>query len=361
MRLSPEDQSAMVGATGAAGRPPAAAPMPITARGARLLASLPLPVRFALLVTASFAAVVIAISAVIGVPFTPPTERVGMATGINSGLPLALGILGYLLAEGVRRLFGRGAVDRNLGRTLATDFTLLALFMAAFYFHFNLKMWIPLINGTLFDPVYFATDNAVRWLIDGIIAVRLGLARDNVMVDHWYQLLFFASFAISFIYHGVVNRRFFYPYVLAIIVMLCVGGLSYLVAPAVGPFIYEPGVNLIATQAQANMWAAFQQVQLNGAAWIGEHGPSYFTGPLAAMPSLHIGNGLISTYYMVRGRTPLAWVFGALFGWVFIESIAARWHYLIDAPFGLLLAIAVIYLANRVCAASAPAKAAAKL
>jgi energy-converting hydrogenase Eha subunit B len=38
--------------------------------------------------------------------------------------------------------------------------------------------------------------------------------------------------------------------------------------------------------------------------------------------------------------------------WVTIESVASRWHYMIDLPAGLLLAVLVIWLTNRLCGVS---------
>jgi len=38
--------------------------------------------------------------------------------------------------------------------------------------------------------------------------------------------------------------------------------------------------------------------------------------------------------------------------WVTIESVASRWHYLIDLPAGLGVALLVIWLTNRITASS---------
>jgi hypothetical protein len=35
--------------------------------------------------------------------------------------------------------------------------------------------------------------------------------------------------------------------------------------------------------------------------------------------------------------------------WIFIDSVVSRWHYLIDLPPGILLAVVSITIANRVC------------
>ena len=52
-------------------------------------------------------------------------------------------------------------------------------------------------------------------------------------------------------------------------------------SPALGPFIYEDGNTLAATEAQAGMHAAYLNVQAEGAAWIARNGSDYFTGARA--------------------------------------------------------------------------------
>ena len=137
--------------------------------------------------------------------------------------------------------------------------------------------------------------------------------------------------------------------VVAWLIVLMVGAFSYLIAPAAGPFLSEKGVNDVATAAQDSMWWGYQQVQAQGMAWIEENGAHYFTSSLAAMPSLHVAQVVVMTYYILRSRSLLGPVFVALSAWILVESVASRWHYTVDAPFGIALAIAVIWTCNRVC------------
>jgi hypothetical protein len=127
------------------------------------------------------------------------------------------------------------------------------------------------------------------------------------------------------------------------------GPLSYLVRPALGPFIFEHGSNALATEAELRMYDVYLQVRDCGAAWVGEHGGQYFAQPLAAMPSLHVGASFIIAYYAVKARLWVSPITVLAFLWIFIESVAARWHYLIDLPVGLLLAALVIVVSNYIC------------
>jgi hypothetical protein len=130
-----------------------------------------------------------------------------------------------------------------------------------------------------------------------------------------------------------------------------VGPLSYLVAPAVGPFIFEQGPNAAATSAELTMYEVYKQVLSGGAAWVSAHGGQYFAQPLAAMPSLHVGATFVIVYYSIKARQWVSPLAVLAFAWIVIESVVARWHYLIDLPVGLLLAAIVIFATNRLCRA----------
>jgi hypothetical protein len=116
----------------------------------------------------------------------------------------------------------------------------------------------------------------------------------------------------------------------------------------VGPFIYETSPDNLAAQAQLGMYEAYQEVREEGMAWILRSGSRYFTGPLAAMPSLHVAHTTVITYYIIASRSTLTPLFVVMWAWILIDSIALRWHYVIDAPFGFALALFVIWLTNRI-------------
>ena len=67
------------------------------------------------------------------------------------------------------------------------------------------------------------------------------------------------------------------------------------------------------------------------------------------MPSLHITPACIVTYYALRARSRVAPLLGFLGVWIIMKSVVARWHYLVDLPAGLLLAVLIIALTNRLC------------
>jgi membrane-associated phospholipid phosphatase len=115
----------------------------------------------------------------------------------------------------------------------------------------------------------------------------------------------------------------------------------------------------MATAAQLKMHEGYTQVQAEGVAWLWRNGGDYFTQPLAAMPSLHIAAAVVVSYYAVKARLTVAPLFLAILAWISIESVVARWHYVIDLPAGALVAAIVIALTNRLCRSRLPERASA--
>jgi hypothetical protein len=210
-------------------------------------------------------------------------------------------------------------------------------------------MWIPVVNPALYDAQYFAVDQALRPLIDLFAWIRAWGARIIPAVDIWYQAAFFAVFVLSFLTHSIGNRRWHYHNMIGLLLIEMVGPLSYLFAPAVGPFIFEQGPNRMATTAELTMYEVYKQVLAGGGAWVSENGGHYFAQPLAAMPSLHVGATFVIVYYSVVARQWVSPLAVLAFIWIVIESVVARWHYLVDLPVGLLLAVIVIFVTNRLC------------
>ena len=98
------------------------------------------------------------------------------------------------------------------------------------------------------------------------------------------------------------------------------------------------------------MYARYSALQEGGVAWLDVHGPAYFTAPLAAMPSLHLGATFLLAYYAVRARLWIAPIAVIGTSWIAIEAVASRWHYLVDLPIGLAIAGLAIVVTNRLCA-----------
>jgi hypothetical protein len=282
---------------------------------------------------------------------TLPTERVSPALGIPAIVPVAAAAGFYLLAQLARFRWRPRPGERraDLLRAIGADFGFLGLFLAVTYLHFHIKTWMPLVNPHLYDAAYLAVDERLRPLIDAMARVRAAVATVLPAPDLWYQGAQAALVMLAFWLHALGDRRWHHHSMTALLLLLMLGPLTYLIAPAVGPFLYEAGPNAVATSSQHAMHAVFLDVQQGGPAWLAAHGGEHLTAAVAAMPSLHVALATLVTYYAWKMRSALLPLILFLSGWIFVESVVSRWHYLVDLPPGVALAALVILAANRVC------------
>jgi mitochondrial fission protein ELM1 len=302
---------------------------------------------------AAFVCAAVALSWIVGTQFTVPQPSDIPALHISYWVPPIAAAAGYLFVQCLAGLFSpKTRTWRQITWHAATDYLLLALFILILYVHFNVKIWIPVVNPHQYDQELYAVDQSLRPLLELMKEARAAIAKFLPAPDIWYQTAFFAIFVASFLSHAVGRRKFHYHNIIALMLIEMIGPFSYMIMPAVGPFIYEHGSNALATAAQLKMYEVFQHVQQGGAAWIAQNGGSHFADPPAAMPSIHVGATLIIAYYAIRARLWVAPLTILALAWIFLESVVSRWHYLADLPFGVLLAIGVIVMTNLLCRAA---------
>ena len=249
----------------------------------------------------------------------------------------ALALPAFLLA----RHLSKSSAESLLGHRLraVTAFALIV------YLHFNLKLWAQLINPVLFDDVYMAADERLRPLVHFASLVAAGYRDRLTHFPHAYHEVFVAMFVVSFTVHGMQSdSRGFDRLLLAVSLVLIVGGLGYAIAPAWGPFVYEAGDNPAATAAQTAM-ASFQQSLR--ASHGGDYDSSRFVAALAAMPSLHLAHAVVFLYFALRYVRWLGLIYVVPVVFIASEAVASRWHYLVDLPAGLAVASCGILLAYR--------------
>ncbi|WP_193370501.1 phosphatase PAP2 family protein [Pelagibius marinus] len=347
------ERSARVERLDAAWQAPGFAGFPAAGGALRRLLALPESLGVAIIVVGLFCLTVLAIAFVYGAPLSYPRERISLALGYSAVLPVVVAVILYVtLRLGRALIFRRGEGLGRIFQMVGTDITLMGLFLLATYFHFSLKTWVQLINPNLYDASYMAVDRAFYPVIELFNWIRSSYFTAVPNTDAWYQAAFLLMFICGFCSLAVTRNPVYSRFCVGVLLTICLGALSYLVAPALGPFLYEQGLNARATEAQAGMLWAHEQVMREGMSWIAEAGPSYFTGGLAAMPSLHMTHALVMSWFMIRARSLLIPFFLLICFWVVIESVVSRWHYLIDLPVGALLAVFIIWLTNRLCALS---------
>lgn len=250
-------------------------------------------------------------------------------------LPLSLIVL----------LLGTGFITYSLPARMFRLFRLLAAFFLIVYLHFNFKLWAPLINPGRYDRLFFDLDLRLAAVLEIFQSAGDFFSRFIPAGINGYHEFFVAMFFVSFIAHAFSrNGLMFEEVVTATGLVLTIGGLSYSLAPAIGPFIYTPGPMPFAAATQLDMLAFFQRFVDSGGAAYQE---KYFVSALAAMPSLHIANAIVFCYYAIR-HIPLLGVFYLpLCFYLMIEAVAAKWHYLADIPAGVLVAILALWITSR--------------
>lgn len=199
----------------------------------------------------------------------------------------------------------------------------------------------------LFDDFYMSVDRSLQPLVDFCMFARVQLFGFIPYESNFYMTSFIGMFYWSFLYHAIRTPEQFRPLVIAVLLLQSLGGLSYLVAPAIGPFLYEAGVDAMIGNGQQNMLEFYRQSVAIGPDFIARHGSTHFTVGLAAMPSLHAAGAFLFFLYARKHAPLLVPLYAVVLAFILVTAVASRWHYLIDLPVGMALAWACIWTAER--------------
>lgn len=287
-------------------------------------------------IAGAFLCLTLAVSWALGLPISLPNGDRAAFVGIHYLYPL----IGVAVCGAVVFLYRRDA----LATTLLAALPAYAIVLLC---HFNLKLWIPHINPLLWDEAYWRIDQALRPLVDACFAIRLAIAPIVPLDSNFYMTAFIMLFYLSFCIHAVRDRHEFRTLFLAALLFQGAGALAYLVMPALGPFLYENGVEPLATAAQQSMLNSYHANAAGGAAWIAANGGAQLTVGLAAMPSLHSGGAFLFLLFAWRSARVLLPIYVPLFAFIAIDAVANRWHYLVDVPVGMALAAGCAWVAVR--------------
>ena len=306
-------------------------PVPVisASKGTTVRLHLPLP---EILLASAFGLTGFIISLSFGLPISLPAGKSLAFTGMGNLVPLIVVAAGLLIT----------LLTQRAGRTLYFA-TALVAYGAILIMHFNIKLWVHVINSSLWDEQFWRIDEMLRPLINGAIGFHNGLAAIIGPVDWLYLFAFLAMFVCSIIVHSSRSFLVFRKMILTAMLVHVLGGLSYLIAPSLGPFIYESGVNALETHRQLFMLTAHDAALHGGISWFRTEGSEFLATGLAAMPSLHVASSAVFVYYAWRHERHLCWFYLPLFGFIMIEAVATRWHYLVDVVAGLgLTALAIL-------------------
>jgi len=293
-------------------------------------------------VAAGLALIAIALSFVIHAPFRFPSEGAFLFIGFTYLIPFVLVSIWILLPLpflNFRREFKRAlrVILRQINYTLCFGIILV--------FHFHIKLWAPLINPASYDHLYEAIDQKFFFWMNPLIFWR-GQFHYNWLENLYFEV-FLCMFLCSFIVHSLKSTNEFRRVFLASVLVQATGAVAYLIAPALGPFIYHHGVNDHVTQAQQQMLATHQALVAGGLPWLKKNTGKYLVAGLAAMPSLHLAASFVFLWYALKYCRWLSWFYWPGILWIIFEAMASRWHYGIDLVAGLILAYGCILGADR--------------
>lgn len=289
-----------------------------------------------MVVAAAFVACMLTISFATGLPVQVPNSQSAMAVGMHYLYPFVAVALFFSLAS----LFGTK-------RHLAFVVVALVAYAVVLWVHFNVKLWSHYLNPNSFDEFYWVTDQWVRPLIDASIDFTTWFVSLHPTMERFYVLSFVLLFVISFTVHAINCPRQFREVFVAALLLQGLGGFAYSLFPAVGPFIYETGAVEHITQSQLGMYAAYEQLTVQGIPWLEQYGQFYFVAALGAMPSLHSASTYLFTYFIWKYDRKLLVVYAPVLILILIMAIGTRWHYAIDLPVGIALAQFCIWASPR--------------
>lgn len=291
--------------------------------------------------------------------------------GINLRLPLGAHVLHTMLSLLPAVLAGflahalfcafrkKGRVYlRAIGRPrfIAMFLTLFVTLVLLMVFYGSLKVMVPLLNERSFDELFWRLDSVLFFgLSPNVLFVNL-LNHSLLLrfIDWGYGYFFFFSVLVSFpLFLPHTDERLRVSFITANVLLWSAGAWLYLALPSMGPaYRFYEVWDAVREQFPVSMY--WQKHLLDNYQMVlripeGTIDPrfSVFKG-VGAFPSLHVGFQTLFALYLrglsrVAGR--VAWLLVFL---TFLGSVLTGWHYLVDSIVGLLLALAIFLLMERV-------------
>lgn len=280
-----------------------------------------------------------------GVGLMPPTTRVFVIIGFYSAIPMLFVLFVYFFHFLMTKKLGNPSNIKHL----QTDIVYIALLGLAFYLHMHLKAWVPLLNSENYDDFYWRGEFITRHITDAFLPARFYLSKLGEF-DEFYQTGYVSVFMLIFGFIMIARRDFYHRYFLALLIMISFGWVTYYITPTIGPFLYEVGHNDIANNTFPELLPDYNNIREHGAEWFNVHGAPYIGAALSAVPSFHVafcfmaiwGVWNCTTSYILRSVSVLFLLF------VILESVWTKWHYFIDAPAGIAVALVSILIMRKI-------------
>lgn len=251
--------------------------------------------------------------------------------------------LAALLLWRAARIRQHDQLGQLFWESLEHSVRLWVVFYLALIVHFNIKINVGVWRKTLYDPGLLAIDRWLEQWISWLSAWHAWVVRfyDLTLL---YGFVFEAMFLLSFIVLrlGQSERRFREMFA-AIILVNLLGSLGYIVWPALGPFIAD-------TPTSPHMQAVFSSMYTKYYTYVSSAGlnytPTFLTQGLAAMPSLHMGNAAVFTYFIWRNKPRWLWLYILICAFIAVEALYSRFHYFVDLIVGVEIAAIAIIVAQ---------------
>jgi hypothetical protein len=273
-------------------------------------------------------------------------------------------LLGVALQIGYHALFAPGGGARRkeaadyLRRVVTLPWLVLwaRLFVAYAlfnYVYFWIKVCVPLLNRSLWDPLLWRVD---RWLHLGLSPSVLAaeLFEGSFLLswlDRWYGVWILTVMGTIVFFAASPRQDLRRSFLLSCSLLWTLGAAIYLAVPAVGPAYTDPDVFAPvieelprAAGGQAALWENYQRMVA------GRDGQLYAFNPtrgVAALPSLHVGAHVLFFLWARRFTPPLSPLFLVASVLTFLGSLVTGWHYAVDGYAGAALAVLAYWAARR--------------
>ena len=279
------------------------------------------------------------------IPHTQGGEVLEKLTGTSNYFIILLAAAAiYLLSYSSRAIKTKQFKPQEM---LAGSVILLRILLAtcaATYIMLLFKWWSHL-GGASYDETYYAIDNQFSGVVTFFMDVSKWLGFSDDMYFYLFTLMFISGYMVVM----VLSPAWFCRMLTASIAVMVIGGIAYVIAPAYGPFLYRDNAFFMDVQAEMRLATdAFRQSKGM------DFDALKFEYVLGAMPSLHIAHSVIIALYASALNKRLAIPYGLILIYILIHASVTGFHYLIDIPAGLLVALAAIMVTEKLHKAPYP-------